>query len=311
MGFITCGRHKNVLVVVDLTICGQEKSDGTRCEKKCVDGDTMCKLHRTVSNRREQLHRVRNLWRDALDLLWGPEPIQHFNQLVVMIDDAFEQGLITRFYYDDLYHQLEQEWLWYRRERIIPTAKATTDLQRLALDKQNVHTEAVNKQTSDAQKYLLETSVPNGEKTVDEIWSAWSGQNTKQRKKVVRDIEKWYETADCVKMKDWLYKRMLDGLWARIKTHKEREELTKRLWEEASESVGKCCQGHLSRLTNVLVGFMDEVKAEVPIGEILQQKMSVIASQDIRVEEKVAAAWAVFEELKIPMDQRDAWIEAL
>jgi len=245
-----------------------------------------------------------------LDLLWGPEPIQHFNQLVVMIDDAFEQGLITRFYYDDLYHQLEQEWLWYRRERIIPTAKATTDLQRLALDKQNVHTEAVNKQTSDAQKYLLETSVPNGQKTVDEIWSAWSGQNTKQRKKVVRDIEKWYETADCVKMKDWLYKRMLDGLWARIKVHKYRTELTQRLWEEAFESMGMCCQGHLSRLANVLVGFTEEVKAEVPVGEILQQKIAAIAEKAIGVEYKVCEAWTVFEELKIPMEERDAWIEA-
>lgn len=245
-----------------------------------------------------------------MDLLWGPEPIQQFTQLVVMIDDAFEQGWITRFYYDDLYHQLEREWFWYRRERIEATAKATTDLQRLALDNQNVHTKEVNQQTSDAQKYLLETSVPNGQMTVDEIWSAWSGKDTKQRKKVVKDIEKWYETADCVKQNDWLYKRMLDGLWARIKVHKEKDELLQRLWEEASESVKMCCQGHLSRLANVLVGFTDEVKAEIPVGEILQNKIALIAGLDVSVEHKVGEAWAVFEELNIPMEERQTWIEA-
>jgi hypothetical protein len=30
----------------------------------------------------------------------------------------------------------------------------------------------------------------------------------------------------------------------------------------------------------------------------------------MRVEYKVCEAWAVFEELKIPMEERDAWIEA-
>lgn len=107
-----------------------------------------------------------------------------------------------------------------------------------------------------------------------------------------------------------MYKRMLDGLWARVKAHKERKELTKRLWEEAFESVDKCCQGHLSRLANVLVGFTEEVKAEVPVGEILQQKIAAIAAKDIGVEFKVCEAWTVFEELKVPMEERDAWIEA-
>lgn len=308
IGFTTCGRHKSVgSVVLDPNVCGQERSDGSRCMKQCVAGDTLCKLHRTIANRREQEHRARNLWRDALDVLWGPQPIQQFNQLTVMIDDAFEQGWITRLYYDDLYHQLHNEWIFYRQQRIVPTAKATTDLQRLALDNQNVHTKEVNQLTSDATKFLLETPVPEGQDTLAEIDSVWFN---KTRKRVMRDMRSWYTEKTCVTLKDYLYKRMLDGLWMRIKTHKERDELTNRLWEEASESVGKCCQGHLSRLANVLVGFTEEVKAEVPIGELLQQKISAIASQDIGVEFKVCEAWAVFEELNIPMAQRDAWIEA-
>jgi len=267
----------------------------------------MCKLHRTIADRREMLRRAGVLWNAAIELLWGGEPLQHFNELVVTIDDAYEQGWITQFYRDDLYLQLAAEWEWYRRERVDPIAHAVTDLQRLALDNQNVHTKEVNQQTTEGMKYLFETSVPDTQDTLPELEDAWTG---KAAKKVLRDMKTWYGTKTCVTTGDYLYKRMLDGLWARIKTHKERTELTERLWEEAFDSVGMCCQGHISRLTNVLVGFTEEAKAEVPAGEILQQKIAAIAAKEVGVEYKVCEAWAVFEELKIPMEERDAWIEA-
>lgn len=268
----------------------------------------MCKLHRTIADRREQARRMRVLWQETLDMLWGPQPIQQFNQLTVLIDTAFDHGWIRPDYHEALVRELQDEWIFYRQQRLVPTAKATTDLQRLALDNQNVHTKEVTQLTSDGMKYLLETSVPAEQETVVELETAWADKNSASRKKVLRDVKEWYGMKSCVKENDRLYGRLLDGLWARVKGNKE---LTQRLWEEAFESVGKCCQGHLSRLANVMVGFTEEVKAEVPVGEILQQKIAAIAAQDIRVEEKVCAAWAVFEELNIPMEERDAWIEAL
>lgn len=291
-------------------MCGQEKTDGSRCVKQCAPGDTMCKLHRTITDRREYSRRAGILWRDALDMLWGPQPIQHFNQLTVMIDDAYEHDQITLEHYDNLYHLLHEEWMFYRDHRIQPTANARTDLERLALDNQNVHTKEVNQMTSDGMNFLLETPVPSGQETIAELETAWSDKNSAQRKKVLRDVKGWYGVKTCVKEDDLLYKHMLDGLWCRIKAHKERKELTQRLWEEAFESMNMCCQGHLSRLANVLVGFTEEVKAEVPVGEILQQKISAIAGKEIGVEYKVCEAWSVFEELKVPMEERDAWIEA-
>jgi hypothetical protein len=60
----------------------------------------------------------------------------------------------------------------------------------------------------------------------------------------------------------------------------------------------------------VLVGFDDAFVAPVPVGEILQQKIAVIAAKDVSVEHKVGEAWRVFEELKIPMAERMPWLEA-
>jgi hypothetical protein len=72
-----------------------------------------------------------------------------------------------------------------------------------------------------------------------------------------------------------------------------------------------CCEGHLSRLANVLVGFDDEAKPEVSVGELLQQKIAAISELDLSIEDKVGHAWAVFDELAIPMDQRIEWVDAL
>jgi hypothetical protein len=71
-----------------------------------------------------------------------------------------------------------------------------------------------------------------------------------------------------------------------------------------------CCDGHLSRLCNVLVGFIEDIKTEVPVGELLQQKMSAIAAMDADTDRKRREALTVFEELRIPLAERDAWIEA-
>jgi hypothetical protein len=290
--------------MIDLNMCGQEKADGSRCVKKCGTGDTMCKLHRTVADRREQTRRAAILWRDALDMLWGAQPIQQFSQLTVMIDDAFDRGWITQFYSDDLYRQLHQEWMFYRDQRIVPTAQAKTELQRLAMDNQNVHTKEVMKQTSEAQEFLLKTPIPSGQKALQEIETAWTG---KDAKKVLKDMTSFYKMSD----NDHLYKRLLDGLWARIQVHPEKAELIQRLWEETSEAVGKCYQGHICRLGNVMVGFTEEVKTDMPLGEILQQKMAVIAAKEVDVLHKVCEAWFVCEELKVPQEERAAWIEAL
>ena len=102
----------------------------------------------------------------------------------------------------------------------------------------------------------------------------------------------------------------MDGLWAYMKTSPAKDELVERLWEECYESVRMCCDGHLTRLCNVLCGFREEFKPPVSVGELLQQRMAVIAEKEIPVEDKVGEAWAVFEELSVPMDQREAWVEA-
>jgi hypothetical protein len=94
------------------------------------------------------------------------------------------------------------------------------------------------------------------------------------------------------------------------KDAERRSELYRRAWEECHESVGMCCEGHISRLCNVLVGFDEDFQPPVPFGEILQSKMAVIAGMDVSDEEKRKLANAFFDEHKTPQEERTAWLEA-
>jgi hypothetical protein len=112
---------------------------------------------------------------------------------------------------------------------------------------------------------------------------------------------------------DNLYRKLLRGLVATLERQEKdvRVELYKRLWEECHESVGLCCEGHISRLCNVFVGFDETFQTPVSVGELMQAKMSVISGLDIPVEERLKQARAWFDEHAISEAERTGWLDAL
>jgi hypothetical protein len=196
-------------------------------------------------------------------------------------------------------------------------ADTRPELQRIAADTQNTHDRNVRKQTDENVNLLLEISPPAGQKTLEEIREVWTriyrvpGRGVDDR--VYADMQKWYDTSLCYTSNDWMYRKVLDALWYRIKMVEEpkiRHELHKRLQQECAEAFAMCCEGHIGRLANVLVGFDDSFKPQVPIGIILQNKMAII-SQIENVEERLKQAKELMAELKVPDDQAVAWIEAV
>ena len=96
----------------------------------------------------------------------------------------------------------------------------------------------------------------------------------------------------------------------RSRDDERKTEMYKRAWEECYEAVGMCCEGHISRLCNVLVGFDEAFQPPVSFGELLQSKMSVIAGLDVSDEEKRRQATAFFDEYGTPAEERVAWLDA-
>lgn len=213
-------------------------------------------------------------------------------------------------------------WMVYREEyedtrpRLPP---ARGELEAFTRDGQNVHTRFVTEQTNSALSILLNAEVPPEQNTLKESHMCFMEHVALDRiiteiemiAAVDRDAKRWYRVKTCRQQDDYLYKRTLDGLWAKIKTSTYRRELEIRLWQEMVDSVGMCCDGHITRLANVLCGFDDAFTPELSPAEQLQNRMAVIAGMDTGIILQAAEAMKALTEFNVPREQWEPWIDAL
>ena len=187
--------------------------------------------------------------------------------------------------------------------------KAFTD------DEQNVHTKVVSDQMNTSLKILLSIPIPETQSTLDEIATAFANELGADSRlhDVYQDMKHWGNVSEIFQKGDYLYRRILRGLWSKLKTYEGeiRRELIKRLWEECSEAAGLCATGHISRLTNVLVGYDENFQSQISIQEMFQNAMVNIRQMNISIEEKHSMAKKTMDDMNIPHEERDAWLDAL
>jgi len=237
--------------------------------------------------------------------LWGERPPTTFDEWFEPIERNVWLSAPLKF---ELRDMMMFRWGVYLQMRPPPPVKPRTELHGLSMDKQNVHTTAIVNQTKSILEPLEAVPIPEGQDTLCEIINAWEMKSGKSA--VIRDMANWYKVSECRKTDDYFYKHTLDAVWARIKLHEHKTELIERLWEECKDAVSLCCEGHISRLASVLVGFDEDAHQEVSVGERLQHQMAAIDAMNLSPEEKVDHAWRVFTELNIPMQDRYAWVDA-
>lgn len=195
-------------------------------------------------------------------------------------------------------YALVQQWI---REHGV----STKELANIAQDAQNIHTIVINTQTNDLLETLKTVPVPKDQKTMSEIMCAWNLQDSP----VLDDMRTWARKSYVVKEGDYLYRNTLRAVWAKIQLFPldQRKELVKRVWEEAAESVGMCAQGHISRLVNVFVGFDEAFQ----IKPSFQETMALLSKQTMEEEDKIREANLRMDEIHMPAEEREAWLEAL
>jgi hypothetical protein len=189
---------------------------------------------------------------------------------------------------------------------------------QLAHDGQNVHTPEIAKQMNDSLNILLAVEVPVSQvNSVQEILASWrtQGRSEQEIAVVYADLVTWWNRTMVYKAGDKLYKKCLRGLWCTIKSYKgeTRAELEKRLWDECRDAAipySVCTQGHMARLSNVMVGFDEAFVPPIPVGEILQQKMAAISAMDVEYDKQIEMAEQVLAELKIPHEEHKNWLAA-
>lgn len=295
----------DAMAVAPGSSCMCVKGNGAVCGKKAVDG--LCAYHARIEARRAEKELVRErqkahaqMLRSVLRRYGHDNPDSSPAAVDEYLRSVEDQGHINRSYRIKLFRVYMDALARARNAR-----QPKPELQQFVEDSQNVHRKVVTDNTNDQTEKLLAVTVPSEQNTLAEIQKLF-----RKSRKVIADVEHWYALTMCRKEADCLYKRTLDGLWAMIKTSEHKEELCKRLVEELTESVGMCCEGHLSRLCNVLVGFDDAFTTVVSKGEILQKKMAEIAALDVTVRTKKMRAKKILQELAIPVSQHADWLDA-
>lgn len=298
-GEYTCRIHR---IVPGDRRCNTLQADGERCRREKVDGENVCSLHMTTRKRKSDPIYLIKLHVSIKRVLDFPHvPKDRTNEVV---DRCVELLRI------DPHRSIGKTVTEVLGSYKVPD----TELQTIALDRQSAHTSRVSKQTNEGIEFLMRVPIPAGQDTMNEIRVEWTRLFTRTAVSefIYTDMMNWYNKSMCREEGDWLYRRVLDHAWAFIKTRPSTEkiELCTRLHQECDEAAGFCCDGHITRIINTFVGFIDEAAPKEPVGDVLQRKMAEISGIPDR-EERILRATSVFEELGIGVEEAAPWIEAL
>jgi len=106
------------------------------------------------------------------------------------------------------------------------------------------------------------------------------------------------------------YPQALDAVWAYITYHPEKKELYQRVKDELTDNIGMCAQGNLSRICNIVSGYLDGVEPMVSKVEEFQNKIAALAADQIN-KNKIETAKQLLKEYDVPTNEWNVWLEAL
>lgn len=188
------------------------------------------------------------------------------------------------------------------------------ELARFARDGQNVHTTRTVNHTKEMVNKLLKIPVPEGYRWNMNECSKTPGEiivTCKLTPKAAWQMSaKYCQDETIYELGRGIYGRVLDGVWQYITKSESKEDLCKSLKQEMEDNIGMCAQGNLSRLCNILAGYMEGIGVQESVADILGRLMPKLMEIE-NLEERLDKAFKIFEEVKLPEDEWQDWIDPL
>lgn len=188
------------------------------------------------------------------------------------------------------------------------------ELAAFVADPQNVHTTESVRQTKEVVARVLRIPVPedyrwhriNASKTPFEVGleckltqnAAWQMMSQYAQAVAIYDIE------------PGIYGKVLDAVWQYVKGSSEKEELCKIVRQELQDNVGMCAQGNLSRLCNILSGYLDGVAPPESVADRLGRLLPPLVAVDDPYARFLQAV-GILKENRVVRDSWAEWLEAL
>lgn len=122
-------------------------------------------------------------------------------------------------------------------------------------------------------------------------------------------VQKYASAEPIYDMVPGIYGKVLDRVWQFVKTSDDSDNLRKILRTELEDNVGMCAQGNLSRICNVLSGYLEGLSTP-PIAEILGDLLPPLASI-VSLDARYTAAVEILRTHNVPEDKWNDWLEPL
>lgn len=188
------------------------------------------------------------------------------------------------------------------------------ELEAFTADAQNVHTEKIVNQTTKNVSILLKTFVPEEFRWNAEKCSKTPGDIIMKCNlppdAVWQMVSKYCANETIYDLEIGIYGKVLDAVWQLILVSDDKTNLMNILKIELVDNIGMCAQGNLSRLCNIMTGYIDGIQIPASVTEMLGEslpKLLVIAD----IDERIIKAIEILKNSGIPHDQWSAWLEPL
>jgi hypothetical protein len=111
-------------------------------------------------------------------------------------------------------------------------------------------------------------------------------------------------------IEEGIYGKVLDSVWQYVLNSQEKQSLIAIVKAELEDNVGMCAQGNLTRICNILSGYMDGVGVTESPAEILGRLMPAVAEID-DVNQRLKEANRVLLDSKLPTTEWMNWTTLL
>ena len=188
------------------------------------------------------------------------------------------------------------------------------DLIGFAADRQNVHRAVtVNEVVKKTIQKVILIPVPAEYRWNMETVSKTPGEIIAECKISIAAgkllVEKYTSDETIYDMVSGIYGKTLDSVWQYIKSSSDKEVLIKTLKIELEDNIDMCAQGNLTRLCNVLQGYVTDMPAP-PVAEILGDLLPPLMSiEDLTV--RYEKALQILRTYNVPDAEHAVWIEPL
>lgn len=201
--------------------------------------------------------------------------------------------------------RLLEEELPFFQNRAVLTHQPTTELGRISSDIENVHNSKVNKNIKKLSNEILKFPIPEDLDVMKTIFNEVATTDD-----VRSQITYMYYNKD--KFLDYgesSYRRFMDHIisYTLSQPENKKKEIFTILNNEVRDSIGLCFQGNISRLINVLSGYIEiEFEYEPTVQEVFSE-ISKITDPNVKFEKAIKA----FDDFNIEYSEWGSWLEAL